>query len=421
MRIHPKKMTSRGQARYNNVTMNSVRKIIHLDLDAFYCAVEEQREPTLQGKPFAVGGQPEARGVVASCSYSARQFGVRSAMPMSQARKLCPTLLIVPARHSAYRSVSKQVMARLHALTPLVEQLSIDEAFLDVTALTAPAETIARQLQTTIRQALKLPCSLGVATNKLLAKTANSVGKAAHRSGTSPNAITVVPPGHEAEFLAPLPCEELWGVGPKTAQRLQELGMATIGDIGRWPEIDLFQRFGKNGSDLSRHAHGIDTRPVETQRESKSISQETTFTRDVRDGEQLRRILREQAEAVSKELKRKRLGATTVKLKLRWSDFTTLSRQSTFDQPTDDAEQIRAAAQRLLDQEWQGQLVRLIGVGVSGLSNAARQLSLWDTPNEKEEKLWQAVETLRKRFGEGAIKRGAPPVDDTKRENDPPK
>ncbi len=388
--------------------MNTVRKIIHLDLDAFYCAVEAQRDPTLQGQPFAVGGQPEARGVVASCSYPARQFGVRSAMPMSQAIKLCPALRIVPARHSAYRTVSKQVIARLHRLTNRVEQLSIDEAFLDVTALDAPAEMIARQLQTTIRQELALPCSLGVATNKLLAKTANSVGKAAVRGGSSPNAITVVPPGDEAAFLAPLPCEELWGVGPKTALRLQELGLATIGDIARWPEADLFNRFGKNGSDLARHARGIDPRPVETQRASKSISQEITFTRDVRDGDQLRHILREQAETLSKELKRKRLAATTTKLKLRWSDFTTLTRQITFDQPTDDADQIRAAATRLFEQVWHGQLVRLIGVGVSGLSNAARQLSLWDAPNEKEERLWQAVETLRKRFGDRAIQRGAP-------------
>lgn len=386
--------------------MNTTRKIIHLDLDAFYCAVEEQRDPTLRGKPFAVGGRPEERGVVASCSYPARQLGVHSAMPMSQAVKLCPRLLIVPARHRTYGKVSQQVMGRLHALTPLVEQLSIDEAFLDVTSRTEPATQIARQLQSTIRQELNLPCSLGVATNKLVAKIANNVGKAAARSGASPNAITVVPPGQEAAFLAPLPCEELWGVGPKTATRLHELGMVTIGDIARWPEAELVGRFGKNGHDLSVHAKGIDHRPVEAQRETKSISQETTFTRDVRDGEQLRRILGEQAASVSQELKRKHLIAATVKLKLRWSDFTTLTRQSTLTQPTDDSEQLRLAALRLFDQAWQGQLVRLIGVGVSSLSEDARQLSLWDEPNEKEERLWQTIETLRKRFGDQAIRRG---------------
>ena len=386
--------------------MNTTRKIIHLDLDAFYCAVEEQRDPTLRGKPFAVGGRPEERGVVASCSYPARQLGVHSAMPMSQAMKLCPHLLIVPARHRTYGKVSQQVMARLHALTPLVEQLSIDEAFLDVTSRAEPATLIARQLQSTIRQELRLPCSLGVATNKLVAKIANNVGKAAARSGAPPNAITVVPPGQEAAFLAPLPCEELWGVGPKTATRLHELGMVTIGDIARWPEAELVGRFGKNGHDLSVHAKGIDHRPVETQRETKSISQETTFTRDVRDGDQLRRILGEQAVSVSQELKRKHLIAATVKLKLRWSDFTTLTRQITLVQPTDDSEQLRLAALRLFEQAWQGQLVRLIGVGVSGLSEDARQLSLWDEPNEKEERLWQTLETLRKRFGDQAIRRG---------------
>lgn len=383
--------------------MNSSRKIIHLDLDAFYCAVEEQREPKLRGKPFAVGGRPEERGVVASCSYPARQFGVRSAMPMSQALKLCPALLIVPAHHRTYSKVSQQVMERLHALTPLVEQLSIDEAFLDVTTQVESAEQIARQLQSTIRKELQLPCSLGVATNKLVAKIANNIGKAAARGGTPPNAITIVPPGQEGEFLAPLPCDELWGVGPKTATRLRELGMATIGDIARWPEAELESRFGKNGRDLSYHAKGIDHRLVEPQRESKSISQETTFTRDVRDGDQLRRVLAEQAEGISKELKRKRLTATTVKLKLRWSDFTTLSRQTTLLQPTDDDDQLRTAAMRLFEQEWQGQLVRLIGVGVTGLSNTARQLSLWDTPDEKEERLWQTLETLRKRFGARVI------------------
>lgn len=386
--------------------MNTTRKIIHLDLDAFYCAVEEQRDPTLRGKPFAVGGRPEERGVVASCSYPARQLGVHSAMPMSQAMKLCPHLLIVPARHRTYGKVSQQVMGRLHALTPLVEQLSIDEAFLDVTSRTEPATQIARQLQSTIRQELNLPCSLGVATNKLVAKIANNVGKAAARSGAPPNAITVVTPGQEAAFLAPLPCEELWGVGPKTATRLHELGMVTIGDIARWPEAELVGRFGKNGHDLSVHAKGIDHRPVEAQRETKSISQETTFTRDVCDGEQLRRILGEQAASVSQELKRKHLIAATVKLKLRWSDFTTLTRQSTLAQPTDDSEQLRLVALRLLEQAWQGQLVRLIGVGVSGLSEDARQLSLWDEPNEKEERLWQTIETLRKRFGDQAIRRG---------------
>ncbi|MBI4771414.1 MAG: DNA polymerase IV, partial [Chloroflexi bacterium] len=204
------------------------RKILHLDLDAFFCAVEEQRDPALRGQAFAVGGRPEARGVVASCSYAARRFGVRSAMPMARAVKLCSGLIIVPSRHKVYSDVSRQVMERLYDLTPLVEQISIDEAFLDVSDLPESGEALARRLQATMRDELRLPCSLGVATNKLVAKIASDVGKAAARTGAPPNAILVVPPGEEAAFLAPLPAAALWGVGPKTATRLAGLGIHTI-------------------------------------------------------------------------------------------------------------------------------------------------------------------------------------------------
>ncbi len=386
--------------------MVAFRKIIHLDLDAFFCAVEELRDPTLRGKPFAVGGRPEERGVVASCSYPARQRGVHSAMPMSQAVRLCPGLLIVPARHKAYGTMSQRVMAQLRELTPLVEQLSIDEAFLDVSELPEAGETLARQLQASINQTLQVPCSLGVATNKLVAKIANTIGKAAAKGSAPPNAITVAPAGQEAEFLAPLPCAEMWGVGPKTAERLTALGLHTIGDLARWPEADLVRRFGKNGHDLAQHARGIDQRPVITQRETKSISQETTFVRDVYDGAELRRTLQGQAEGVSRTLKRKRLTGTTVKLKLRWADFTTITRQTTLIQATDDASQILSAASRLFEKIWQGQPVRLLGVGVAGLGTELRQLTLWDKPNEKEERLQQALQALHARFGDKVIQRG---------------
>ena len=387
------------------------RKILHLDLDAFFCAVEEQRDPMLRGKPFAVGGQPNERGVVASCSYPARVVGIHSAMPMSQAVRLCPNLIIVPARHRAYGRVSRAVMSRLRALTPLVEQLSIDEAFLDVTALQEGAAEIATRLQSQIHTDLQLSSSLGVAPNKLVAKIANNVGKAAARSGGYPHAITVVPPGQEANFLATLPATELWGVGPKTADRLQSLGITTIGDIAAWPEKELIARFGKHGYDLARHAKGLDDRAVEPVREAKSISQETTFSRDVREIDKLRNTVREQAARVANELRRKQFIATTVKLKLRWHDFTTITRQTTFPQATDSAQHIEAAALRLLHNEWSGQLVRLIGVGVSGLGRSARQLSLWDEPTdqaarEKEERLFHALQTVRQRFGDDAIQRG---------------
>lgn len=394
-----------------------IRKILHFDLDAFFCAVEEQRNPALRGKPFAVGGQPNERGVVASCSYPARRFGVRSAMPMAQAVRRCPGLLIVPANHSAYGAVSRKVMAHLHVLTPLLEQISIDEAFLDVSALLEPAEQIARRLQTEIRDGLGLPCSLGVASNKLVAKIANNVGKAQGKLNSGgaapPNAIMVVPPGEEAAFLDPLPCDELWGVGPKTADRLRELGMHTIGDIARWPATDLARRFGKHGEALSQHARGIDQRAVETEHEAKSISQETTFSQDVRDKVALLQTLQELSQGVSRALKRQKLAGVTVKLKIRWSDFTTPTRQTTLAHPVDEGAQIYETALSLFERIWTpNQPVRLLGVGVSGFEQQARQLTLWEVADEmesearkgeKEQRLEAALEQLRSRFGENIV------------------
>ncbi|MCG3212661.1 MAG: DNA polymerase IV [Anaerolineae bacterium] len=368
--------------------MKAFRKILHLDLDAFFCAVEEQRDPALRGRPFAVGGQPDQRGVVASCSYAARQFGIRSAMPMARAVRLCPGLIIVPAHFPAYQAASRQVMATLHTLTPLVEQLSIDEAFLDVSDLPEPGEVIARRLQASINTHLKLPCSLGVATNKLVAKIANNIGKASARGSQPPNTIKVVPPGQEAAFLAPLPVAELWGVGPKTADRLAQLGIRTIGDLARWPAADLARRFGQPGRDLARHALGLDERPVETEHETRSISQETTFVEDIADGEQLRQTLRHQSEQVGRRLRQHKLQGSTVRLKLRWADFTTLTRQLTLARPTDLDGDIYAAARQLFEQHWPpGQRVRLIGVGVSGFENPGYQLGLWETETEPDRRL----------------------------------
>jgi DNA polymerase-4 len=395
--------------------MAAVRTIIHLDLDAFFCAVEEQRNPALGGRPFAVGGRPESRGVVSSASYAARQFGVRSVIPMAQAVRLCPDLLVVPPTFSAYRAASQQVMQRLHALTPLVEQISIDEAFLDVTALGEPGDALAARLQATIRDELALSCSLGVATNKLVAKVATDVGKGLVRSGKMPQAICVVPPGDEAAFLAPLPATALWGVGPKTAKKLAELGIHTIGDIAAWPAADLARRFGQHGEDLARRARGIDNRPIVTERAAKSISQETTFARDVTDRATLERTLREQAAEIAQKLRRDDLMGTTVKLKIRWPNFTTPTRQLTLPQPTDEPEEIAEAALRLFGQVWSGeQAVRLIGVGVSGLGSPPRQLGLWDTavaptPEEmaRQQRVQAALAAIQARFGERAVRRAS--------------
>jgi len=383
------------------------RTILHLDLDAFYCAVEENQNPELRGVPFAVGGKPNERGVVSSCSYAARRYGVRSAMPMSRALRLCPKLVIVPGRHRLYSEASRQVMARLNALTPLVEQISIDEAFLDISDLTEPPERIARGLQASIRDELGLPSSIGIAPNKLVAKIATEVGKKAAKGDQPPFALTIIPPGKEADFLAPLPAEMLWGVGPKTSARLTDLGIHTIGDIASWPESELIRLFGENGRDMAKHARGRDDRPVVTEREIKSISQEVTFSRDVRDDKSLEKTLSELSAQVGRRLRKNKLAGTTVKLKIRWPDFTTLTRQVTLSGTTDQDGEIAKTALGLLRKiRKSGQAVRLIGVGVSGLGEPMRQLELWEFNSDKERKLQEVVDELKEKYGEDAIKRG---------------
>jgi DNA polymerase IV len=356
------------------------RKIIHLDLDAYFCAVEELHNPQLVGKPFAVGGYPSQRGVVASCSYAARKYGVRSAMPMARAIRICPNLTILPARHKIYSQISRQVMEYLHQVTDLVEQVSIDEAFLEVSNLPEPVETIASRLQSTIEIELKLPCSLGVATNKLVAKIATDFGKSQTRSEGYPKAIQIVLPGQEAAFLAPLQVASLVGVGPKTSARLSRMGIHTIGDLAQWNEVDLSKRFGKHGHLLFLQARGIDDKPVVTSHPIKSISQETTFSEDICEIKLLYETLRSLSSRVSFRLKKYELAGHTVKLKIRFSDFTTLTRQISLQHPVDQAEIIYRLVEKMLLTEWnQKQAVRLLGVGVNNLKKPVGQLSLWDS------------------------------------------
>jgi len=393
--------------------MSELRKVLHLDLDAFFCAVEAQRDPTLHGQPFAVGGLPEERGVVSSCSYAARRFGVRSAMPMSQALRLCPALRIVPGHHALYEEISRQVMTHLHNFTTLVEPISIDEAFLDLSDLRPTPEALARELQSSLWDALALPASIGAATNKLVAKIANDVGKRQAIHHPSPNsvdapmAITVVPPGAEATFLAPLPMRALWGVGPKTAETLADLGLQTIGDLARWPADDLVRRFGQLGRELAQRAQGLDNRPVVTEQAIQSFSREVTFARDVTAPAVLHRALVQLTQSVGWRLRQAGLCAGTVKLKLRWADFTTLTRQVTLDAPTTEDQVILTAAQSLLAQTWRGQPVRLIGVGASGLTAPAAQLSLWDATDTKGQRLQQALDELRERYGAAVMRRAS--------------
>ena len=384
------------------------RTILHLDLDAFYCSVEEIQNPQLRGKSFAVGGKPDERGVVASCSYAARALGIRSAMPMSRAIKLCRDLIIVSGRHHLYGEYSQKVMDKLHGLTPLVEQISIDEAFLDISDIQADKPRLALDLQLSIRNELNLPSSVGIASNKLVAKIATEVGKkSSKKKNEPPFGFTVVPVGDEAKFLAPLPADMLWGVGPKTNARLAELGIHTIGDIANWPEKELVNLFGENGRDLWQHAHGIDNRPVSTESETKSISQETTYNVDVSDEKTLEKTMREQARDVARQLRKNDLTGKTVKVKLRWSDFTTITRQTTLPTSTDNEDEIFHAAVKLMKAVRKpNQPVRLIGVGVSGIGAPVRQLSLWDVGSEKSRKLQEVVDQLQDKYGKSIIKKG---------------
>lgn len=384
------------------------RVILHLDLDAFFCSVEEVQNPSLRGKPFAVGGKPDERGVVASCSYAARALGIRSAMPMSRALRLCRGLIIVSSRHRLYSEYSEKVMEKLRDLTPLVEQISIDEAFLDISDIQADKTRLALDLQRVIQTELNLPSSVGIASNKLVAKIATEVGKkSSKKKNEPPFGFTVVPAGDESKFLAPLPADMLWGVGPKTNARLTELGIHTIGDIARWPERELVNLFGENGRDLWRHANGMDDRPIVTEYETKSVSQENTFNVDVRDEKTLEKTMREQARDVARQLRKNDLAGKTVKVKLRWSDFTTITRQTTLPTSTDNEDEIFHAAVKLMKSARKpNQPVRLIGVGVSGIGAPVRQLSLWDVGSEKSRKLQEVVDALQEKYGKGVIRKG---------------
>lgn len=333
---------------------------------------------------------------------------------MSQAIRLSQGLIIVPARHRLYSEVSSQVMEILHNVTGLVEQISIDEAFLDISDIREEPERLARGLQTRIREELQLPCSIGIASNKMVAKIATEVGKAialkrikAQGLAEPPNAVTVVGHGEEAQFLNPLPADMLWGVGPKTSKRLSELGIHTIGDIAKWPENEMIRLFGENGRELSRHSRGIDDRVIETERATKSISQEITFSRDVRDDKLLQKTLIEMSAEVAKQLRKNNLAGKTVKLKIRWPDFTTLTRQTTLTNPTDQEDDIAQAALALIKAVRKpNQPVRLIGVGVSGLGAPIRQLGLWDVESEKSRKLQDAVDALHEKYGRDVIRKG---------------
>lgn len=343
------------------------RIILHADLDCFFVSVERLQDASLVGRPVLVGGDPRRRGVVASASYEARAFGVHSAMPMSRALRLCPEAVVVHWRHNLYREYSRQVMDVLHAITPAVEKLSIDEAYLDVTNAVdgwQQAVDLAAQTQRQLNTEPGLPSSWGVAANKLVAKIASDRGK--------PQGLMAVPPGEEAAFLAPLPVEELWGVGPVTGARLRRMGAATIGALAEL-DPDLLERaFGVHGRQLARRSRGVDTRPVVTERARKSVSQENTFSVDVSDGDMLVAEIAAQSESVGRALRGHGQFARTVTLKLRRPDFSTVTRSRTREAATDDAAVIARVAIDLFHGEWRrGEPIRLIGVQASNFTDEA--------------------------------------------------
>lgn len=358
----------------------SVRRIVHVDMDAFFASVEQRDDPSLRGRPVVVGGPPDGRGVVAAASYEARRFGIRSAMPSREAHRRCPDAVFVRPDMARYRQASADVFAVFAEVTDLVEPLSVDEAFLDVTrnhlGLVHGVE-VARWLRAEIRARTGLTASAGVAPVKFVAKIASDQHK--------PDGLTVVPPERVVAFLRPLDIGRLWGVGPKTAARLHALGLRTIGDVADADPASLSRALGDLGRHLHRLALGDDPRPVRPSRVRRSRGAETTFAQDVRDLGALRAALAPLAERVARGLVASGQAARTVTLKVRYADFRTVTRARTLDVPTDRVGDLLAACDALLARTEAGQVpVRLVGVSASGLDDdAARQLALFPAASHK--------------------------------------
>ena len=354
--------------------MNGQRYIALLDLDAFYASVEVLEDPSLAGKPLLIGGNPQSRGVVAAASYEARRYGCHSAMPTSRAVRLCPEAVILPPRFHLYREYSERVMDILHRESGIIQQMSIDEAYVDLTPVSGDmqeAVSRARRMQGRIRVDLGLPCSVGVASNKMVAKVACETGK--------PGGFVIVEPGTESAFLEDLDVRSLPGIGPRSTERLKSHGYHTLGQIAATPPEALVAVLGPWGAALKRRAQGEDPSPVDAERETKSVSAEETFGEDVSVRETLVEELKRMAERIAQSLEKHGLVGRTVTLKLRLTDFTTLTRSTSRDNATAHGDAILADALRLLDANWEpGTRVRLIGVGVSNLRpvQAPGQLAL---------------------------------------------
>lgn len=403
--------------------IHAVRTIFHVDMDAFFVSVEELFDPSLKGKPVVVGGRKDDRGVVAAASYAARKFGVHSAMPLRMAAKLCPEAVFLDGHPERYREYSRRVHEILLEFTPQVSMASIDEACLDMTGterLWGPPLRAATLLHDRIGARTGLNCSIGIATSKMLAKIGSDFAK--------PNGIVWVPPGMEAAFLAPLEVSRIPGVGRVTAERLREIGVRKIGDLARLDEEFLLRRFGQWGLALAGKARGVDAGAwfegeIGAYEDPKSISHEHTFSCDVREQAPLEAMLARLAEKVGRRLREHRLFARTVELKLRYADFTTLSRSRTLPEATDLDADLIAVSRRLFRAAWKkGAPVRLIGMGVSGLDEAQGQISLLESGRkERARRALAAVDRIRDRFGEKSVQLAAGmAADDRERVHDNP-
>lgn len=381
------------------------RTILHVDLDAFYAAVEVRENPDLTGRPVVVGADPRAgrgRGVVMAASYEARAFGVHSAMPIGQAYRRCPDAVFIPPRMSLYAAVSRRFMQILRRYTDLVQPLSIDEAFLDVTgsaALFGDGPTIARRIKDEVKREEHLAASIGVAPTKFIAKIASDLRK--------PDGLVVVAANEVAEFLHDLPIRRLWGAGPKTIAKFERLGLMTIGDVATAPLTALEQAFG---TVMAQHfaalAHGIDPRPVLSGAERKSLGHETTFGKDVHDRTVVRHRLLELVDAVARDLRKSDMLGDTVSLKLRTADFDTVTRQAALPHPSDTSDVIWPVARRLFAKaDTTKQAIRLVGVSVA-IAADAPQLQLFEAAAiDRRRRLARAIDAVTTRFGDSALTR----------------
>ena len=376
-----------------------MRTILHADLDAFYASVEVLDDPSLRGKPVIVGGGPNERGVVMAASSEAREYGVQSAMPLRTAGRRCPHGVFLPGRPERYRDLSREVMAIFASFTPLVEPISLDEAFLDVTASRAAfgdGPTIGRRIKERVLDEVGLVVSVGVATNKLCAKVASDLRK--------PDALVIVPPGEEAAFLAPLPIRRLWGVGPQAQKALADYGVTTIGHLAALEPSTLQRRFGKHGADLASRARGHDSSRVQSFQGPKSVGHEHTFDVDVVDPQKLEATLLDLADSVAGRLRHHDLAAGAVQLKLRYEGFETLTRQAPLPHQTRETDPIYQAGVALLRRTLVGgRAVRLVGLTAISLTDA-QQLTLFGSP-ERSDRLTRSIDAVRDRFGDHAIMR----------------